>query len=297
MSDDNHPEIDPAGPEPRRGVPRWVKYTVLGLIAAVVLFFGAIFLYAKVLNDSPDEFTAADIDAALSAEAAGSTEPAAVTTPASTSDPATAVTSAPTTVADDTTTEAGSTIPASDPPPVTSAPTTGAGSAWQATDASQVGYRVEEVLFGVNTTAVGRTNQVTGSLAIDGTTVTNVDFTVDVASITSDEGRRDSQFRGRIMSADEFPTATFALTQPIELGLEPSDGAETTTQATGDLTLRGVTNSVTFDLTAKQDNGLIGVQGSIPVLFSDYGIANPSTGGITTEDNGLVEFVLVFQPA
>ena len=51
-------------------MPRWVKFTVLGLIAAVVLFFGAIFLYAKVLNDSPDEFTAADIDAALSAEAA-----------------------------------------------------------------------------------------------------------------------------------------------------------------------------------------------------------------------------------
>ena len=99
------------------------------------------------------------------------------------------------------------------------------------------------------------------------------------------------------MSADEFPTATFVLTQPIELGVEPADGAEVTTQATGDLTLRGVTNSVTFDVTAKQENGLIGVQGSIPVLFDDYGIANPSNGGISTEDNGLVEFVLVFQPA
>ena len=83
------------------------------------------------------------------------------------------------------------------------------------------------------------------------------------------------------MSADEFPTATFALTQPIELGVTPTDGAEVTTQATGDLTLRGVTNSVTFDVTAKQENGLIGVQGSIPVVFNDYGIANPSNGGVT----------------
>ena len=33
------------------------------------------------------------------------------------------------------------------------------------------------------------------------------------------------------------------------------------------------------------------------MLFADYGIANPSNGGISTEDNGLVEFVLVFQPA
>jgi polyisoprenoid-binding protein YceI len=182
--------------------------------------------------------------------------------------------------------------------PASTAVATGAAtSQWVATDSSQVGYRVQEVLFGVDTTAVGRTNQVDGTLTVDGTQVTGVDFTVDVASITSDESRRDSQFRGRVMSADEFPTATFTLTQPIELGVTPTDGAEVTAQATGDLTLRGVTNSVTFEVTAKQDNGLIGVQGSIPVVFNDYGIANPSNGGVTTEDHGLVEFILVFQPA
>jgi len=42
-------------------------------------------------------------------------------------------------------------------------------------------------------------------------------------------------------------------------------------------------------------NGLVGVQGSIPVAFADYEIANPSFGGVSTQDNGLVEFVLVFQ--
>src|SRR5688572_13998484 len=79
--------IEPAGDDRRSGgMPRWVKFTVLGLIAAVILFFGAIFLYAKVLNDSPDEFTAADIDAALSAEAADDAAataeaPATATTP------------------------------------------------------------------------------------------------------------------------------------------------------------------------------------------------------------------------
>ena len=153
------------------------------------------------------------------------------------------------------------------------------------------------MLFGVDTTAVGRTNQVTGTLTIAGTQVTTTEFVIDVASITSDESRRDGQFRGRIMSADEFPTASFVLTQPIELGAEPGEGVEVATTATGDLTLRGVTQSVTFDVVAKQANGLIGVQGSIPVLFADYSIANPSFGGISTEDNGLVEFVLVFQPA
>jgi polyisoprenoid-binding protein YceI len=272
----------PATPDARRGH-AWVKWLVIGAIAAVVLFFGAIFLYAKVLNDSPDEFSAADLDAALSQGADESTTEPAVASPAT--DPYGGTTTEPS-------------APGSDPVSGTNPTTAGAaGGTWTATDASEVGYRVEEILFGVDTTAVGRTNQVTGSLTIEGTQVTAVDFEVDVASIASDESRRDSQFRGRIMSADEFPTATFSLTEPIELGTEPGDGVEVDATATGELTLRGSTQPVTFDVVAKQENGLIGVQGSIPVLFSDYGIANPSFGGITTEDNGLVEFVLVFRPA
>ena len=54
---------------------------------------------------------------------------------------------------------------------------------------------------------------------------------------------------------------------------------------------------MTFDVTAQATGGKIGVLGSIPVLFSDYGIANPSYGTVKTEDDGLIEFVLVFVPA
>jgi len=286
------PDVDvrPRIPDRKRRVPRWAKWTAGGLVLAVILFFGAILLYAKVLNDSPDEFSAADIDARLEAAAADDT------TPVSGSAPTVETTASPvvTSVAD-------SVVTSVTPGATTSATTTPVaatgGTTWAATEQSEVGYRVKEVLFGVDTTAVGRSNQVTGSLTIDGTTVTSTDFSVDVATITSDEGRRDNQFRGRIMSADEFPTATFSLTEPIELGVEATDGAAVTANATGELTLRGVTQPVTFEVTAKMENGLIGVQGSIPVVFADYGIANPSTSGITTEDNGLVEFVLVFEQA
>ena len=276
--------VEPSQGKEGRRFPRWLLWVVVGLVAVVVLFFGAVFLYAKVINDSPDAFTSSDLDAALSAEAGGNT---ATATTVAGSVPATVATGQPPVPTQAPATTPGSTVAAS--PAGT--------SQWLATDSSQVGYRVQEVLFGVDTTAVGRTNQVQGTLTVDGTQVTGVDFTVDEASIKSDESRRDSQFRGRVMSADQFPTATFTLTQPIELGAAPSDGAAVSTKATGDLTLRGVTNSVTFDVTAKQENGLIGVQGSIPVVFADYQIANPSNGGVQTEDHGEVEFVLVFQPA
>jgi polyisoprenoid-binding protein YceI len=265
--------------------PRWLKWGLLGALGLLVVGYGLIFLYAKVINDSPDELGTSDLDAALDA------------------DETTATTTTDTTV----TTDAAS--PTTGSPDATDAPAAPAASAasttdapagaqeWIVTDASQLGYRVKEVLFGVDTEAVGRTNRITGSFLIDGTAVTNGEFVVDVASISSDESRRDNQFRGRIMSTDEFSEAVFTLTQPIELGTEPVEGATVSTEATGELTLRGVTNPVTFALDGRVENGRIGVLGNVPVVFEDYGVPNPSTGGITTEDNGLLEFVLVFEPA
>jgi polyisoprenoid-binding protein YceI len=165
------------------------------------------------------------------------------------------------------------------------------------TTASEFGYRVEEVLAGVNTTAVGRSNEIEGLLTIEGTTATVVDITVLVENITSDDSLRDGQFRGRIMNADEFPTAEFRITEPIDFGRLSVGDEQITATAVGELTLRGVTNPVTFDVTAQTTDGRIGVLGSIPVVFEDYGIDNPSFGAVRTEDEGLVEFVLVFERA
>ncbi len=142
--------------------------------------------------------------------------------------------------------------------------------------------------------AVGRTSEIEGSLTISGTQVTAANFSVDVASIESDDSRRDGQFRGRIMNAAEFPTAVFVLTSPIELGSIPADGETITADAVGELTLRGATNSVTFPLTARLIEGEIETLGSIDVLFSDYEIDNPSTQVISVRDEGLVEFSLIF---
>lgn len=272
----------------KRSPMRIVLIVVAALVAVVALAYGAIFFYANVINDSPDELDESDL-----ADALAGTSTIAVDGTVPTSDPADTVVvdTAP------TASDAPTTDPAAPADTTATEPASGYDGDWVPTSASTYGYRVEEVLAGVNTTAVGRSNEIAGLMTVAGTTITVVDIEVQVASITSDESRRDGAFTGRIMSADEFPTATFTLTQPIELGAVPADGEEITASATGDLTLRGVTNSVTFDVTAQANGQLIGVLGSIPVLFSDYGIDNPSFAGVTTEDNGLVEFVLVFEPA
>ena len=177
----------------------------------------------------------------------------------------------------------------------TPTPDVGITGTWLATSESTVGYRVKEVLGGVDTEGVGRTNQVNGSLTIQDTTLLSTVFEIDVASIKSDSSKRDSQFSGNIMDTATYPTATFRLLTPIELGSIPADGQNISATAQGELTLHGVTQQVSFEVTAKIANGIIGVLGSIDITFADYGIANPSNAFVTTGDTGLLEFVLAFQ--
>jgi len=48
---------------------------------------------------------------------------------------------------------------------------------------SEAGYRVDEVLIGQSTTAVGRTSDIWGSVTITGSAVSSGTFTVDMASV------------------------------------------------------------------------------------------------------------------
>jgi len=54
---------------------------------------------------------------------------------------------------------------------------------------------------------------------------------------------------------------------------------------------------VTFEVTARITGGRLGVLGSIPVVFTDFDIADPSLPAIRVEPDGLIEFVLVLTPA
>jgi polyisoprenoid-binding protein YceI len=199
-----------------------------------------------------------------------------------------------------TTVETGDTTTTTEPPAssdTTIAPVAdGVDGSWQLSPDSVAGYRVvEDFASGLSDfEAVGRTSMIEGSLTITGTQVTAATFSVDVASIQSDDSRRDGQFRGPIMNSSQFPTADFVLTSPIELGEIPAEGAQITAEASGELTLRGVTNPVSFPLTARLLNGEIETLGSIDVVFSDYDIDNPSTAVISVRDEGLVEFSLIF---
>ncbi len=171
---------------------------------------------------------------------------------------------------------------------------TGIDGSWTVGDGTIAGYRAKEVLFGQDAEAAGRTEEVTGTLAASGTSITAVEVVVDMTTITSPESRRDGQFHGRIMSTSQFPTATFVLSEPIELGTLPAVGEEVSIPATGELTLRGVTRSVTVDLQAVLRDGSIVVNATIPIDFDDYEIPDASGGPASVGRSGEIELLVVF---
>ena len=173
-------------------------------------------------------------------------------------------------------------------------PTNATDGEWAVVADSVVGYRVKEILFGQDTEGVGRTSAVTGSLTITNNEVTSAEFSVDMTSLISDSSRRDRQVNNRILDTATYPTATFALNDPIALTPEALAGSDLTVNTTGTLTLRGVTKDIPVTLVARLVDNVIEVNGTIEIVFAEWQIPDPSVTAIVVEDRGLLEFLIRF---
>lgn len=169
------------------------------------------------------------------------------------------------------------------------------------------GFRItEQFAGGIDNTAVMHSPTVTGSLQVDGTTIDGVTIEVDLTALESKDSvppgvpgveNRVGQMRGDGLETDSFPTASFALTEPITLDAEPTADQAITASAIGDLTVHGETRSVTIPIEARWSGDLIDVAGSMEVALADYGMTPPSRGFVSVADSGTLEFQLVFERA
>ena len=152
------------------------------------------------------------------------------------------------------------------------------------------GFRVQEELAGIGAaTAVGRTGDVSGSFVIEGTEVTEAEFEVDLTTITTNESRRDDRVQ-EALQTDRFPTATFTLTEPVDLGEEADQGDPIDVVAAGDLTIHGVTQAVDFPIQAQLVDDTVVLVGSLDLAFADYGVEPPTSPIVLgVEDNGVLE--------
>lgn len=107
-----------------------------------------------------------------------------------------------------------------------------------------------------------------GSLVADGTKISGGSFVIDMKSIVCTDitnAEYNQKFIGHITTGDffeveKFPTSTFKITKVAGSNI------------TGDLTLHGVTKSITFPAKVAVVGGKVTATASIPVDRTDFGV-------------------------
>ncbi|MCB0019557.1 MAG: YceI family protein [Anaerolineales bacterium] len=134
-------------------------------------------------------------------------------------------------------------------------------------------------------TAVGRTNQIAGDIIVDFGTPLNSQvglIRINVRTLQTDDPDRDRSIRCCVLltAQPEYEFAEFQPTAIAQLPEEIIPGQSVELTITGDLTLKGVTNEVVFDVTVivVSENVL---QGSASAIVNRqlFGILNSSENG------------------
>jgi polyisoprenoid-binding protein YceI len=165
---------------------------------------------------------------------------------------------------------------------------------------SNVTYEVGEVFLNQDNAfnlAVGMTSEINGEIFVDRANPQNSSIgpiAVDISQFTSDSQRRDNAIRERFLESTQFPIALFNPTEIQGLPGSYQEGQPISFQVTGDLTVRGVSRPVTFDVTFVGEGNTMTGEATTMILMSDFGFGPISIGGIlNTEDEVNVKFAFV----
>ena len=141
----------------------------------------------------------------------------------------------------------------------------------------------------------GQFNEFAGTATIDGEnpTKSSAQVTLEVASVDTRNAQRDGHLRTNdFFAVADYPQISFVSTEITHEG-----GNDFV--VTGDLTIKGVTKSISIPLeyqgtaTDPFGNVRIGFEGSTQIVRSDYGVtynAALETGGVLVSDKVTLEF-------
>jgi polyisoprenoid-binding protein YceI len=168
---------------------------------------------------------------------------------------------------------------------------------------SSVTYEVGEVFINqgnVINVAVGVTDMLSGEIQIDFNNPPNSTMgpiSVDISEFTSDRALRDEAIRENWLESGKYPIATFLATQIEGVPEVGEEGVEYPVQIIGEMTIREITNEVTFDATVKLENGELTGTAATTLLMSDFEVGPINIIGILkTEDEVKLTLNFVARP-
>ncbi len=151
-------------------------------------------------------------------------------------------------------------------------------------------YQVRELLAAntIENDVIGKTAAVTGGISLDkaGKVISaGSKITIDLTGLKTDRDRRDGYVQRNTLETAKYPNAEFVVTQITGLPPKlPSSGTLSFTLV-GDLTLKGVTKSTTWTVTATATpTGMTGTA-TTKFTFSEFGIAVPRVPMVARVDD------------
>lgn len=141
------------------------------------------------------------------------------------------------------------------------------------------------------TNTIGRTQEVEGEMELDFSRpvdpVVSSQFSVNLRSLTSDQPRRDQRIREANLESNKYPLATFTINSLENFPTSYTEGQEITFRANGDLTIRDITQPVTFDVTAKLQGDTITGMATTQLAMTDFGFDPPNFANLLSVANDL----------
>lgn len=138
-----------------------------------------------------------------------------------------------------------------------------------------VGFTFAEILPAEKKITSGSTGDVTGSVTVENETLTAGEIIVDMNNLTTDNERRDVNVRMKILQTDQYPEATFVMTDPVDLSSVPADGTPGQVELSGDLEIHGTTKPVTETFDILRDGEKVIISSDINFNRLDYGVESP----------------------
>ncbi|HVR32534.1 MAG TPA: YceI family protein [Acidimicrobiia bacterium] len=149
------------------------------------------------------------------------------------------------------------------------------------TGASRASFTIDEELRGTPSTVVAVSTIVLGEILFDSEDPASVEIgtiLVNARDFTTDSANRNRAIRGPILDVDNFEFIEFVPTSVDGLAVSDEPSAFT---LSGDLTIREVTNPVTFEVTAKlNEDRTISGMAVAEVDRTDWGLNIPSAPGV-----------------
>ncbi len=258
---------------------------IIGLILAIALIAGGIWLYNWVLGET--EAASGPISAptlALPTNTEAVDEP----TEAAPTAEVEATEAPPTEVVEAT--EA----------PVSDAPATGMILYQIAQAESQVRFNIFEELRGSPKDVIGVSDQVAGELAIDLSDLSTAQvgvIQVNARTLATDEDRRNQAIRNRILFTDQYEFITFTPTEIRGLSGVSEPGQPFSFQIAGDLTIRDVTRPVVFEVSATGESldRIVGTASTV-ISRANYNLIVPDVpfvANVADEVTLEIDFVLL----